>query len=146
MNGPLPFYWRDAGPNPLTGTVIVGVLLLATVFLRRALRIAWPLIVLNGAWIVFVIGLFLGKRLWPDELRIEESGLRGRCDFSAFEIRAAEVRGMKFTRLSKGGASVHVFLDSRQQAVRIPIVHDGQEKAYQDALAEFNRLHGLKLD
>jgi hypothetical protein len=140
----LPFYWRDSGPYPLTGFIIVTVLLVTAFLLQRIWRVRWPVLVLNGVWILYVIGLFVGKHQWPDEIHIEERGLRGRCDFSSFDLKAAEISALKLTQRANGRGSLHVSLISRQNKVRIPAVHDVHAKAYREALVEFCRINGLK--
>lgn len=140
----LPFYWRDSGPSLLTGFIIVTLLLVIAFLLQRIWRVGWPVLVLNGVWIVYVIGLFVGKHRWSDEIHIEERGLQGRCDFSSFDLKAAEISALTLIPRANGRGSLHISLISRQNAVRIPVVHDVHAKAYRHALAEFCRLNGLK--
>ena len=128
------FYWRDSGPSLLLGAIIT-----ITVFGMGYLWCRTPKgrvagIILFGAWAVYVPFVFIGSKIWPEEISISSEEIQGRHNFSRFSIEAADIRSIQGSRGGKGGYALHVFLKSKSNAIAIPVIWDKDKEAYKIAL------------
>lgn len=132
--GDAMFHWRDGGPNPLVGVVATfAVAVLGYLACRNPKgRVAG--IVLFGLWAAYVPFVFIGARIWPEEVSVGMKGIQGRHGFSAFSVDVADVESIRGSRGGKGGYALHVFLKSGKEAVGIPVIWDQHKAAYKEAL------------
>lgn len=128
------FHWRDSGPNLWVGAVVtIAVVALGYLACRNPKgRVAG--IVLFGAWAVYVPFVFIGSRIWPEEVSIRMEEIQGRHSFSRFSIETSNIRSIQGTRGGKGGYTLHVSLKSKNMAVGIPVIWDQNKEAYKNAL------------
>ena len=132
--GDVIFYWRDSGPNLLIGvvvTLIVGALGYVTCRNPKG-RIAG--IVVFGLWTVYVPSVFIGSKIWPEEVSISPEEIHGCHNFSRFSLKASDIHSIRLSRGGKGGYALHVFLKSKSHAVGIPVIWDKDKDAYKTAL------------
>ncbi len=127
------FQWRSGGPNLLIGAAatlfVVG---LGYLFCRTPKgRVAG--IILFGAWAVFIPALFIGLKIWPDEVSVTSEGLHGRNQFSRFSVNAADISSIRGSTSGKS-YSLFVFLKSKNETVGIPVIWDQDKEAYKTAL------------
>jgi hypothetical protein len=128
------FYWRSSGPNLLIGVIAtLAVVILGYLACRNPKgRVAG--IVLFGAWAVYVPVVFIGSKIWPEEVLISMKEIQGRHNFSRFSLEAADISSIQGSRGGKGGYALHVFLKSKNKAVGIPVIWDHDKEAYKNAL------------
>ncbi len=128
------FYWRDSGPNLLIGIIVTfAVAALGYLACRNPKgRVAG--IVLFCLWAVYVPFVFIGSKLWPEEVTVSMKGIKGRHNFSQFSLDVADVQSIRGSRSGKGGYALHVFLKSKNESVGIPVIWDQHKAAYKEAL------------
>jgi hypothetical protein len=128
------FHWRDSGPNLLIGVIVTfAVAVLGYLACRNPKgRVAG--IILFGAWTVYVPFVFVGSKIWPEEVSISMKEMQGCHNFSRFSLEAADIRSIQGSRGGKGGYALHVFLKSKNKAVGIPVIWDQDKEAYKNAL------------
>lgn len=128
------FHWRESGPNLWMGVVVTIAVVALGYLACRITKSRVAGIVLFGAWAVYVPFVFIGSRIWPEEVSISMKKIQGRHNISRFSIEASEMRSVQGSRTGKGGYSLHVFLRSGNKAVGIPVIWDQNKGAYKNAL------------
>lgn len=130
------FYWRSSGPNLLIGVIAtVAVAVIGYLSCRRSPKGRWFGIIFFGAWLVYVPFVFIGSKIWPEEVSISAEEIHGRLNFKRFSFEVADIRAINTSSGGgKGGPGLHVFLKSKNTAVGIPIIWDQNMEAYKNAL------------
>jgi hypothetical protein len=128
------FYWRDSGPDLLPGVIVtIAVAALGYRACRNPKRRVAG-VVLFGLWAVYVPFVFMGSKIWPEEVAVRMNEIQGRHGFSRFSIDVADVQSIRGSRGGKSGHAIHVFLKSKNEAVGIPVIRDQHKAAYKEAL------------
>ena len=128
------FYWRSSGPNPLVGVIVtLAIIGLAYLWCRPPKGHVIGM-VLFGAWALYAIFVFVGFKIWPDEVSISMEEIHGRNDLSKFSLRSSDIRSIRGTRSPKGGYALHVFLKSTDKGVGIPVIWDHNKESYKNVL------------
>jgi hypothetical protein len=132
------FQWRSSGPNLLIGAAAtLFVVVVGYLFCRTPKgRVAG--IILFGAWAVFIPALFIGLKIWPDEVAVTSEGLHGRNQFSRFSVNAADISSIRGSHMGKGGYHLSVTLKSKNESVEIPVIWDQDKEAYKTALHQLS--------
>ena len=128
------FYWRDSGHNLLLGAIImISVIGMGYLWCRTPKgRVAG--IILFGAWAMYVPFVFIGSKIWPEEVSITSEGIQGRHNFSRFSLEVADIRSIQGSRSGKGGYVLDVFSKSKSNAIGIPVIWGKDKDAYKMAL------------
>ena len=93
-----------------------------------------PIAVLFYIWELFVSGLFVGFTLWPDEVWVTSTEIRGRHNFRFFSVPRDELERLTTSRSLKGGYFLHAIIRSSNDGVGLPIIDDRQNEPYKAAL------------
>ena len=128
------FYWRSSGPNILIGIAVTLAVAILGYFACRYPKGRVVCIIIFGAWFIYVPFIFIGSKIWPEEVSISLQEMQGRHNFSQFSIDVADVRSIQGSRGGKGGYALHVFLKSKSKAVGIPVIWGQDKEAYKNAL------------
>ncbi len=134
MLGDTFFYWRDSGPNLWVGAITTFAIIGLGYLWCRTPKDRIVGIIICGAWAVYVPFVFIGAKIWPEEVSISAKEIKGRHSFSRFSVQVEDVQTIRAWRPAKGGYALHVFLKSKKKAVGIPVISDQHEEAYNNAL------------
>lgn len=127
-----PDSWLSLAPY------IVMLLAFASLLLRRSTRfIPGAVAFLIGA--LFASAVLILCHVWPDEIRIDSSGLNGRQGWRRFAIPIADISSIETRPGSKKRWELSVHLKSSRAPVEIPIVTGERKDAYKDALSKISR-------
>lgn len=130
------FHWRSNGPDLLTGAIVTLAVAGLGYFACRHPKGRIAGVVVFGLWVVYVPFVFIGSRIWPDEILISAGGIRGRHNFSPFAVETSDIRSIRGTRDMKGAYALHVFLKSDNTAIGIPVIREKDKDAYKAALRQ----------
>jgi hypothetical protein len=128
------FYWRDSGPNLLIGGIVTLIVAALGYVACRHPKGRIVGIVVFGLWTVYVPFVFIGSKIWPEEVSINPEEIHGRHNFSRFSLEASDIHSIRASRSGKGGYALHVFLKSKSHAVGIPVIWDKDKDTYKTAL------------
>lgn len=91
--------------------------------------------------LLFLSAVLILSHVWPDEIRIDQSGLSGRQGWKRFAIPVADVSSIETGPGGKKRVELHVRLKSSRELVEIPVVTGDREEAYKNALSKISRGH-----
>jgi hypothetical protein len=128
------FYWRSSGPNLWVGAIVTLTAIGMGYLWCRTPKGRVAGILLFGAWALYVPFVFIGSKIWPEEVSVSMKVIQGRHSFSQFSLDVADVQSIRGSRSGKGGYALHVFLKSKKKAVGIPVIWDQHKAGYKEAL------------
>ena len=128
------FNWQSSGPNLLVGAIATITVIGMGYLWCRTPKGRVVGIIFFGAWAVYVPFVFIGFKIWPEEVSISSKEIQGRHNFSRFSLQAADILTIQGSRSGKGGYSLHVSLKSKNEAVGIPVIWDKDKDTYKIAL------------